>query len=143
MDTALSLKYAHLLLNAKLANYQDYLDLGLVCPSCHQPVYLVAGRKVANSRPRRTRSGELKSFKPYQTEPYFAHFQSECGHKCPLARDTTATISSSLVTTARNQRLQLFESKLELIFALNPRFDRDRLIHSIWLRVFLRTNRVV
>ncbi|MGV2831522.1 hypothetical protein [Myxosarcina sp. GI1(2024)] len=117
MQTAISLKYALLPITAQGASYSDYLDLGLVCPHCHHPVYLVKSRNVENKFPRKTRSGELKKFRSYRTDPYFAHFKVADEKFCQFRQKTIPLTSDerSIVNSTRNQRFKLFEAKIKSI----------------------------
>lgn len=138
MESAISLKYQLLSVEAKEAKFSDYKDLGLVCKHCHQPVYLVSGRKVKNSQPRRTRSGEYKIFKPYQTNAYFAHFNSQSEERCRSNQQQSDRISRSV---NRQQRLVLFEQKIESILALNPHLQNQQILLSLWQRSFARSSK--
>lgn len=143
MRYALSLKYACHLISAEEAEYEDHRNLGLLCPSCCQPVFLIKGRSVANEKLRKTKSGEFKKFRSYQTESYFAHYGGTASKECQLYR-TRGKVSDSTITHSNNksrqQRRKLFEEKIEQVLRLNPHLYDEQMLNSLWYRTFCRSH---
>ena len=139
MESAISLKYSGMSIEASKADYADYADLGLVCEYCHAPVFLVKSRQVKNQKPRRTSNGKLKKFRSYKTKPYFAHFKSEDDSDCLLRTNSDAARALRLKTIAdgKQQRLEIFTNRIGQILLLNPHLDNARMLDSLWQRNFL------
>ncbi|KJH70266.1 hypothetical protein [Aliterella atlantica] len=122
MQYASSIKYGGLLIDACDCNHTAYQNLGLVCPSCHESVFLTAGHeRYYNASNKKTK-----------VVPHFSHRPDKDKkevERCKLriAQITTADIIKS-ENASRNQRLRLFNrhlwNLLRLCYKLND-FDES------------------
>ncbi len=118
MKYAASMRYAGMLVDAQEADYTSYKNLGLLCPICHAPVYLVS----ASERKDYTRSltdkvtGSKREVivSAASVDAHFSHFKDvsqEQVNQCELrVRALKPSEFHKRATTARNQRERFFKS---------------------------------
>lgn len=140
MQQALSLKFGETIITATEANYSSYLDLGLLCICCREPVFLVNSRKHGIGK-RRLKSGKTIEIGEYETDPYFVHFNAK-QTECQLASKTyNSSFNFSQVNSInRQQRIKKFELKLEGILKSTFRCGNNLLLQSLWQRNFTKSN---
>jgi len=83
-------------------DYDSSRDLGLICPFCDQPVFLVRG-----SEKRREKSGVT-----YSVAPHFNHYSASEGEQCEARSKTTEGQKwlDEIRIERHNQRLDLFNN---------------------------------
>ena len=121
MQVALSLRH-QLLVEANDADYESYLNLALVCPLCHKPVYLTRARTVKPVKDPRT--GKVKR-QGYETRPYFAHFAAQgdagdCENRVTISGRKVEEIIEVSKREVRLQRQQKLEEHLYEIIRMTP-----------------------
>lgn len=85
VETGISLKYGGLEVSAEDANYDNYLDLGLVCQHCLSPIYWKKERKVKDWK-YTDRDGNTKTRAGYTAKAHFAHFSNEQSQQCQILK---------------------------------------------------------
>lgn len=112
------------LLEATAANYSDSVDLGLTCPVCGKPVFLV-------KEGVRERLGKLEYI-----SPHFSHYKadSELGKLCEARIQTREgrELLGYLTSESRGQRLSLFNKRLWAMIAWEKDFPKNL---DRWIRV--------
>jgi hypothetical protein len=118
MKFAASMRYAGMLVDAQEADYTSYKNLGLLCPICHAPVFLVS----ASERKDYTRSltdkitGARREVivAAASVDAHFSHFKDvsqEQVNQCELrVRALKPPEFHRRATMARNQREKYFRS---------------------------------
>lgn len=105
MQLASSIRYGGLLVNACDCNYEDYKNLGLVCPNCHESVFLTQGHE-----------RHYKSTKTSTVTAHFNHRQEKSAQAIALCELRVKQISPAEIkrreSASRNQRLRLFNRHL-------------------------------
>lgn len=122
MQYASSIKYGGLLVAANDCDYEAYKNLGLVCPCCHESVFLTAGHeRYYNASNKKTTVVSHFSHRPDKDKKEV----ERC--KLRIAQITSADITKN-ENVSRNQRLKLFNrhlwSLLNLCYKLNN-FDES------------------
>jgi hypothetical protein len=118
MKYASSMRYAGMLVDAQEADYTSYKKLGLLCPICHAPVFLVSSsERESHTRLVTNKTTGIK--KEVQVaasfaEKHFSHFQDvseEQVDQCELRiRNLTPTEVHRYSRGAHNQRERFFRS---------------------------------
>ena len=121
MRYAASLRYAGLLIAAEDADYSSFRNLGLLCPNCHESVFLV-GPAERQEHPREYKDGKVIQIKASKVAAYFAHRpdkeKSEL-ERCELRSSRTNNIDiEKSLTSSRNQILKIFNRHLWNILSL-------------------------
>ena len=116
MDKALSIALGGELLAPSDCDYTSYNRLGLVCPVCNNPVYLVSASEVS------THTRKEKTITGFSRNAHFSHFYekdrlSECENRSAVSDIERVEHN----TVARNQRLAVFVGSFCEILELNPR----------------------
>jgi len=122
MQLASSIRYGGLLVNASDCNYNDYKNLGLVCPNCHESVFLVQGHDRHYSKTSKTAS----------VTAHFNHRKEKSAQAIAVCELRVKQISPAEIkrreNASRNQRLRLFNrhlwNLLRLCYKLND-FDES------------------
>jgi hypothetical protein len=116
MKIALSIALGGEVVTPQECDYSSYSQLGLICPACSNPVFLVAATKV---RPHTRKNKDIAAFVRGE---HFSHFYEkdrllECENR---SSDISSTEAQLYQSTARNQRLQVFVSGIYEILQLSP-----------------------
>lgn len=105
MQLASSMRYGGLLVNASDCNYEDYKNLGLVCPNCHESVFLI-----------QEHDRHYKSSKTSKVAAHFSHRKEKSAQAIALCELRVNQISAAEIkrreNASRNQRLRLFNRHL-------------------------------
>lgn len=123
MKFAKSMRYGGELINAMECDYDSYLNLGVVCPECHESLYLRAGGERVSPKG-----------KPYKIGAHWCHRKGtpEQIAGCELrVNGYTEQDRARIAAQARGQRLKLlqrwFWTAIEKEWGELPLFfDRDR-----------------
>lgn len=108
MKYAAAMFYNAQLIDAVDADYDDYKDLGLLCPHCKQPVFLQSGsqRLVGNTL--------------VEIPPHFKHFKAKDPALVKECVARVAKYDASVIqywaAQARNQRLRLLQRRFWSLF---------------------------
>lgn len=133
MQLASSIRYGGLLVNACDCNYEDYKNLGLVCPNCHESVFLIQGHE-----------RHYKSTKTSTVTAHFNHRQEKSAQAIALCELRVKQISPAEIkrreSASRNQRLRLFNRHLWNILTMCYKLEhstqeRQRLVEKGFTRV--------
>lgn len=105
MQLASSIRYGGLLVNASDCNYEDYKNLGLVCPNCHESVFLI-----------QEHDRHYKTKKTSVIAAHFNHRPDKSTQAIALCELRVKQISAAEIkrreNASRNQRLRLFNRHL-------------------------------
>lgn len=133
MQLASSIRYGRLLVKATDCNYTDYKNLGLVCPNCHESVFLTKGH-----------DRHYKSSKTSVVAAHFNHRQDKSAQAIALCELRVKQISAAEIkrreNASRNQRLQLFNRHLWNILTMCYKLEdstqeRQRLVEKGFVKV--------
>lgn len=132
MQLASSIRYAGLLINASDCNYEDYKNLGLVCPNCHESVFLIQGH-----------DRHYKSSKTSVVAAHFNHREDKNKDAIALCELRVKQINPAEIkrreNASRNQRLRLFNRHLWNILTTCYKLDnfaqRQELVHEGFVKV--------
>lgn len=131
MKYAASMRYAGMLVDAVEADYTSYKNLGLLCPICHVPVFLVSGSDRASST--RTITDKVTGSKrevfvaSASIEAHFSHFKDvslEQINQCELrVRNLKPAEFHRRSVAARNQRERAFKSHFWKLLELGYKME--------------------
>lgn len=132
MQLASSIRYGGLLVNACDCNYEDYKNLGLVCPNCHESVFLTQGHE-----------RHYKSTKTSTVTAHFNHRQEKSAQAIALCELRVKQISPAEIkrreSASRNQRLRLFNRHLwnilTMCYKLENFAQRQELVEEGFIKV--------
>ncbi len=133
MQIASSIRYGGLLVNASDCNYTDYRNLGLVCPNCHESVFLT-----------HEHDRHYKSNKSSTVAAHFNHRADKNKDAIALCELRVKQISAAEIkrreTASRNQRLRLFNRHLWNILTMCYKLEhstqeRQRLVEKGFVKV--------
>lgn len=106
MQLASSIRYGGLLVNARDCDYEAYRNLGLVCPNCHESVFLVQGHERHYSKTSKTTT----------VNAHFNHRADKSANAIALCELRVKQISPAEIrrreNASKNQRLRLFNRHL-------------------------------
>ena len=132
MKYAASMRYAGMLVDAIDADYTSYKRLGLLCPNCHAPVFLVSGSDRQDST--RTIVDKTTGFKKQvpvtgaSVEAHFSHFRDvseEQVKQCELrVKSLKPSEFQKRSIAARNQRERFFRSHFWKILEMGYKMER-------------------
>lgn len=132
MQLASSIRYGGLLVNASDCNYTDYKNLGLVCPNCHESVFLI-----------QEHDRHYKSSKISTVAAHFNHRQEKSAQAIALCELRVKQISAAEIkrreNASRHQRLRLFNRHLWNIlttcYKLENFAQRQQLVEEGFVKV--------
>ena len=113
MQSALSIRYGGLLVDANECDYTSFKHLGLICPNCKKSVFVVAesGREAHS---RKLKDGRTTSVKECKVPQHFAHHPDVSASQveaCELRiKKMTRVEKTAVRNAARNQMLRVLHS---------------------------------
>lgn len=131
MKYAASMRYAGMLVDAAEADYSSYKNLGLLCPICHAPVFLVSGSDRAPTTRKITdkTTGIVKEVPvaAATVEAHFSHFKDvseEQVKQCELrVRGIKPAEIHRCIAIARHQRERFFKSHFWQLLELGYKME--------------------
>lgn len=123
MDIAKSMRLGGKIVHADECNFNSYVELGLRCPRCGEPVYLKKGE---------------------HRKPHFAHIHAtstrqveRCGLRASSYGNTT---ENSLLIEDRGQRLEIFQKHFLSMLFIGEKKIVDDVEFNNWIHVIKREN---
>ncbi len=109
------MRYGGLLIDASECDYNSFKQLGLLCPICNRPVFLVqAAQREAHTR--KNKDGGSVAVKESSVLAHFSHFpdvSKEQVEECELkTKQITQTQRTAIAVKAKGQRLKMLQSNL-------------------------------
>jgi hypothetical protein len=109
------MRYGGLMVDASECDYSSFKQLGLLCPICSRPVFLVqAAQREAHTR--KNKDGGSVAVKESSVLAHFSHFpdvSKEEVDECELRnRQITPTQRTAIAVKAKGQRLKVLQSNL-------------------------------
>lgn len=135
MQLSASIRYGGLLVNASDCSYEDYKNLGLVCPNCHESVFLIQGHDRHYSKTNKT----------ITVAQHFNHRENKSAQAIALCELRVKQISAAEIkrreNASKNQRLRLFNRHLWNILTTCYKLDnftqRQQLVEQGFIKVCL------
>jgi hypothetical protein len=115
MITASSIRYGGLLVEASECSYESFKQLGLLCPICKRPVFLVQ-ESCREAHTRKLKTGISTAVKESSVPAHFSHFQDvskEEIEQCELKSSKITQVQREVTASkARGQRLKVLQRRL-------------------------------
>jgi hypothetical protein len=115
MITASSIRYGGLLVDASECSYESFKQLGLLCPICKRPVFLVQ-EACREAHTRKLKTGISTAVKESSVPAHFSHFQDvskEEIEQCELKSSKITQVQREVIASkARGQRLKVLQRRL-------------------------------